>query len=92
MPRVRFLLFGPSVIYYPLIISTQFFLRPFTKNTNDNDHDSFHTTPFHTTPFIEEANVVKYLSVVSGETILSPSLFRDMSATVRDIVGGRTRR
>ena len=87
MPRVRFLLFGPSVVYYPLIISTQFFLRPFTKNTNDNDHD-----PFHTTPFIEEANVVKYLSVVIGETILSPSLFRDMSATVRDIVGGRTRR
>ena len=87
MPRVRFLLFGPSVIYYPLIISTQFFLRPFIKNTNDNDND-----PFHTTPFTEEANVVSYLRVVSGETILSPSLFRNMLATVRGIVGGGTRR
>ena len=43
-----------------------------------------------TTPSIEGAKVLKYLGVITGEAILGASIFRDMSAAVRDIVGGRS--
>ena len=43
-----------------------------------------------TTPSIEGAKVLKYLGVITGEAILGANIFRDMSAAVRDIVGGRS--
>ena len=35
------------------------------------------------------ARVEKYLGIVHGEAIIGANLFRDMFASVRDIVGGR---
>ena len=43
-----------------------------------------------TTPSVENAKVVKYLGVITGEAILGANIFRDMFAAVRDIVGGRS--
>ena len=33
--------------------------------------------------------VSEYLGVVSGEAVIGANLFRDMFASVRDVVGGR---
>jgi uncharacterized protein YbjQ (UPF0145 family) len=43
-----------------------------------------------TTSRIEGSPVTKYLGVVTGEAIIGANVFRDMFATVRDIVGGRS--
>lgn len=43
-----------------------------------------------TTPTIEGKKVVKYLGFVSGEAILGTHIFKDMFATITDIVGGRS--
>ena len=43
-----------------------------------------------TTPAIEGQTIVAYHGVVTGEAILGANIFRDMFATVRDIVGGRS--
>ena len=43
-----------------------------------------------TTPNIEGKRITKYYGIVSGETIIGANLFRDLSASVRDIVGGRS--
>ena len=43
-----------------------------------------------TTTVIEGRPVSKYLGVVTGEAIIGANIFRDMFATVRDIVGGRS--
>jgi uncharacterized protein YbjQ (UPF0145 family) len=43
-----------------------------------------------TTSRIEGQPVTKYLGVVTGEAIIGANVFRDMFATVRDIVGGRS--
>ena len=43
-----------------------------------------------TTPSVEDAKVVKYLGVITGEAILGANIFRDIFAAVRDIVGGRS--
>ena len=43
-----------------------------------------------TTPNIEGKRVTKYYGIVSGETIIGANLFRDLFASVRDIVGGRS--
>lgn len=42
-----------------------------------------------TTGFIDGKKVAAYLGVVSGETILGANIFRDLLASIRDIVGGR---
>lgn len=42
-----------------------------------------------TTGFIDGKKVSAYLGVVSGETILGANIFRDLLASIRDIVGGR---
>ena len=44
-----------------------------------------------TTPNIEGKRITKYYGIVSGETIIGANLFRDLFASVRDIVGGRSR-
>lgn len=43
-----------------------------------------------TTPSIEGRPVREYLGIVTGEAIIGANLFRDLFATVRDIVGGRS--
>jgi uncharacterized protein YbjQ (UPF0145 family) len=43
-----------------------------------------------TTPTIEGKKVRTYLGIVSGEAILGANLFKDLFASVRDIVGGRS--
>jgi len=43
-----------------------------------------------TTPTIEGKKIVKYLGLVSGQTILGANIFKDFFAGIRDIVGGRS--
>ncbi len=43
-----------------------------------------------TTPTLEGKRIVTYLGLVSGEAILGANVFRDVFASVRDIVGGRS--
>ena len=43
-----------------------------------------------TTPNNEGKRITKYYGIVSGETIIGAILFRDLFASVRDIVGGRS--
>lgn len=43
-----------------------------------------------TTNTIEGKKVVKYLGLVSGEAILGANIFKDIFASIRDIVGGRS--
>jgi uncharacterized protein YbjQ (UPF0145 family) len=43
-----------------------------------------------TTSVIEGRPVSKYLGIVTGEAIIGANIFRDMFATVRDVVGGRS--
>lgn len=43
-----------------------------------------------TTTVIEGRPVREYLGVVTGEVIVGANLFRDLFASVRDIVGGRS--
>lgn len=43
-----------------------------------------------TTPNVEGQQIVKYHGLVSGEAILGANLFKDLFASIRDIVGGRS--
>ena len=43
-----------------------------------------------TTPAIEGKRITKYLGLVSGEAIMGANIFKDLFASVRDIVGGRS--
>ncbi len=43
-----------------------------------------------TTAIIEGHSVSRYLGIVAGEAIIGANIFRDLFATVRDIVGGRS--
>ena len=43
-----------------------------------------------TTPTIEGKQIKQYLGVVVGEAILGANVFKDLFASVRDIVGGRS--
>jgi uncharacterized protein YbjQ (UPF0145 family) len=43
-----------------------------------------------TTSIVEGRPVSRYLGIVTGEAIIGANIFRDMFATVRDIVGGRS--
>ncbi|MCX2726805.1 heavy metal-binding domain-containing protein [Thermomicrobium sp. 4228-Ro] len=43
-----------------------------------------------TTPVVEGRPVKQYLGVVTGEAILGANIFRDLFASIRDIVGGRS--
>lgn len=43
-----------------------------------------------TTPGIEGRKVTRYIGIVCGEAILGANIFKDVFATVRDIVGGRS--
>ncbi len=39
---------------------------------------------------IQGRNVTKYLGLVTGEAILGANIFKDIFASIRDIVGGRS--
>ena len=43
-----------------------------------------------TTPSIEGKRIVRYIGLVTGEAILGANIFKDMFASIRDIVGGRS--
>lgn len=43
-----------------------------------------------TTNNIEGKQIVAYLGIVAGETIMGTNLFKDFFASIRDIVGGRS--
>ena len=43
-----------------------------------------------TTPTIEGRPVQQYRGVVTGEVIVGANMFRDLFASIRDIVGGRS--
>lgn len=43
-----------------------------------------------TTPNVEGRRIVAYLGIVGGEAILGANVFRDLFASIRDIVGGRS--
>jgi uncharacterized protein YbjQ (UPF0145 family) len=43
-----------------------------------------------TTHTIEGRKVASYLGIVSGEAIMGANLFKDLFASIRDIVGGRS--
>lgn len=43
-----------------------------------------------TTPSIEGRTISKYCGVVTGEAVMGTNIFRDMFASIRDIVGGRS--
>jgi uncharacterized protein YbjQ (UPF0145 family) len=42
-----------------------------------------------TTPNVEGKKIIKYLGIVSGEVILGANIFKDLCASMRNIVGGR---
>lgn len=43
-----------------------------------------------TTNTIEGKKIVRYAGLVSGEAILGANIFKDLFASIRDIVGGRS--
>jgi uncharacterized protein YbjQ (UPF0145 family) len=43
-----------------------------------------------TTPTVSGHRIVKHFGIVSGEAILGANIFRDLFASIRDIVGGRS--
>lgn len=43
-----------------------------------------------TTPSVEGRQIKEYLGVITGEAIVGVNVFRDIFASIRDIVGGRT--
>jgi uncharacterized protein YbjQ (UPF0145 family) len=43
-----------------------------------------------TTNTIEGKQITRYHGIVTGETIIGANLFRDLFASIRDIVGGRS--
>ncbi|HRP24250.1 MAG TPA: heavy metal-binding domain-containing protein [Thauera sp.] len=42
-----------------------------------------------TTPTLDGQPIRKYLGVVNGEAIIGANLFKDMFASIRNVVGGR---
>ena len=43
-----------------------------------------------TTPTIQGRDITEYHGVVTGEAILGANIFKDIFASIRDIVGGRS--
>ena len=43
-----------------------------------------------TTSSLQDKRIIRYLGIVSGETIIGANVFRDFFAGIRDIVGGRS--
>jgi len=43
-----------------------------------------------TTDSVDGSNVAAYLGIVTGEAVVGANIFRDMFASIRDVVGGRS--
>jgi uncharacterized protein YbjQ (UPF0145 family) len=43
-----------------------------------------------TTDTIEGRRIVQYLCVVSGDAVIGANIFRDLFASIRDVIGGRS--
>ncbi len=43
-----------------------------------------------TTHTIEGKKIIKYIGLVTGETIIGANIFKDLFAGIRDIIGGRS--
>jgi uncharacterized protein YbjQ (UPF0145 family) len=43
-----------------------------------------------TTPQIEGKTITKYLGIVTGEAIMGANMFKDLFASITDLVGGRS--
>jgi uncharacterized protein YbjQ (UPF0145 family) len=43
-----------------------------------------------TTPTVEGRKIIKYIGLVTGETIIGANIFKDLFAGITDIVGGRS--
>lgn len=43
-----------------------------------------------TTPSMEGKKIIRYCGVVAGEAVLGANILKDMFASIRDIVGGRS--
>ncbi len=43
-----------------------------------------------TTPTIEGAVIERYCGLVTGEAIIGTNIFRDLLASIRDLIGGRS--
>lgn len=43
-----------------------------------------------TTPSLDGRTITNYLGIVTGEAIMGANLFKDLMASIRDIVGGRS--
>jgi uncharacterized protein YbjQ (UPF0145 family) len=43
-----------------------------------------------TTPTIQGKEIISYHGIVTGEAILGANIFKDIFASIRDIVGGRS--
>lgn len=43
-----------------------------------------------TTPSLEGRKITRYCGIVAGEAVLGANVFKDLFASVRDIVGGRS--
>jgi uncharacterized protein YbjQ (UPF0145 family) len=43
-----------------------------------------------TTPSVSGSRIVRHYGIVSGEAILGANIFKDLFASIRDIVGGRS--
>lgn len=43
-----------------------------------------------TTSTLEGREIIEYLGIVTGETIIGANIFKDFFAGIRDIVGGRS--
>lgn len=43
-----------------------------------------------TTPSIEGKNILTYHGVIAGEAIMGANIFRDIFASITDIIGGRS--
>lgn len=70
----------------------------FDRHDSETDRLSCFFHPFNhklmiltTTPTIEGRPVVQYLGVVTSETIIGANIFRDFFASIRDVIGGRSK-
>jgi uncharacterized protein YbjQ (UPF0145 family) len=43
-----------------------------------------------TTPTVDGMKIVDYLGIVTGEAVMGANVFKDVFASIRDIVGGRS--
>ena len=43
-----------------------------------------------TTPTVENKQIVQYLGIVTGEAIIGANIFKDIFASITDVIGGRS--